>query len=358
MRNVDTSPTRYLYFADDNRPPSVNFMLAVALIGAGRIGGLHAQLLADNPRVQLAAVYDADGDAAAAVAAKFGVAVTDADAAINAADALLVASATATHCDYVERAVAAGRAVLCEKPPGLEVARVNACRDAIGRSALGDAPLVQLGFNRRFDPTHAALQARVAAGEIGALEKLIITSRDPALPSAAYLKAAGGLFRDMMIHDFDLARFILGDEPTRIFAAGAALVDAKSDEIDTAMVVMQTAAGALCHINCSRRAVYGYDQRVEAFGGDGMLISNNAATTQVAHFAAAQTDARAPLQWFFTERYRESYQRQLDAFIDAVENATPASPTFEDGRRALLLAEAAEQSMRDGCWADVNFTGA
>ena len=332
-------------------------MLSIALIGVGRIGHVHARHIAAHPRARLVAVYDSNAAAAAEAAEAFNTqSVADAQTAINAADALLIASATATHCDYLECAAVAGRPALCEKPPDIDIARVNVCRDAL--AACGE-PLVQIGFNRRFDPGHAALQVRTAHGEIGKLEKLIITSRDPAPPPEDYLAVSGGLFRDMMIHDFDLARFILREEPVGVFAAGAALVApdvcARTGDVDTAMVVMQTASGVLCHINCSRRAVYGHDQRVEVFGEKGMLISNNCMATQVAHYDAQHTDARTPFHEFFTERYADAYHRQLDAFIESVENAASPSPSFEDGRRALLLAEAAEQSMNSGRWAAVNF---
>ena len=334
-------------------------MLNFALIGAGRIGGMHARCIAAHPRARLAVVHDSDTAVAEAVAAAFGAeVVADAQAAIERADALLIASSTVTHCDYLERAAAAATPALCEKPPGLDIARVNACRDALARRS--DAR-VQLGFNRRFDPGHAALQARTAGGEIGRVEKLIITSRDPAVPPDEYLAVSGGLFRDMMIHDFDMARFILREEPVRLFAAGAALIApeacARAADVDTAMVVMQTASGALCHINCSRRAVYGYDQRVEVFGEKGMLLSDNCTATQVTHHGAHHTAARPPLHEFFVERYADAYRLQLDAFVESVDNARAPSPTFEDGRRALLLAEAAEQSMRSGRWAEVNFNG-
>lgn len=342
-------------------------MLSIALIGAGRIGTMHAQHIAAHPRARLVAVHDANADIAHALGAQFNAeSCADPQTAIHIGDALVVASPTATHCDYMESAARAGKPVLCEKPPDLSVERVNACRDAL---AACENPQVQIGFNRRFDRTHATVQMRTAGGEIGKLEKLIITSRDPAPPPDDYLATCGGLFRDMMIHDFDLARFILRDEPVRIFAAGAALVtpavvsstasfttpstdstEVDTLAVDTAMVIMQTASGVLCHINCSRRAVYGYDQRVEVFGEKGMLISDNCGAAQVAHYNDKHTAAHPPLPEFFLQRYWESYRRQMDAFIESVENSNAPSPSFEDGRRALLLAEAAEESMHSGQW--------
>ena len=332
-------------------------MIGIALLGAGRIGAMHARHIAAHPRARLSAVYDAEGSAAAAVAAQCGAPAADRAApALDAADAVLIASPTATHCDYIELAAAAGKPALCEKPPGLDIARVEQCRQKL--AALGGDAIVQLGFNRRFDPGHAELAARAASGELGRLEKLIITSRDPAPPPADYWAVSGGLFRDMMIHDFDLARFVLGEEPAQVFAAGGALVApdicARCDDVDTAMVILRAASGALCHINCSRRAAYGYDQRVEAFGAHGMLISDNRAATAVTRHGADGA-RRGPLPHFFIERYAESYRRQLDAFVAAVENRRPAAPSFEDGRRALLLANAAEKALRRGQWAEVEF---
>ena len=325
-------------------------MLSFALLGAGRIGIMHAQNIAEHPHATLAAVYDPSDTAARTAAESFGgVASDNADDAIHAADAVLIASATQTHCDYIEQAVAADKPVLCEKPIHLDNARVKICRDKLAQYPHS---LVQIGFNRRFDPGHAGLQARVAGGDIGKVEKLIITSRDPALPSADYLAAAGGLFRDMMIHDFDLARFILTEEPARLVAAAATLITPTPlpDEADTAMVIMQTAGGAMCHINCSRRAVYGYDQRVEVLGDKGMLISGNRTATAVTHYNAQHTDAGEPLLHFFIDRYADSYRRQLDAFITAVDHRVVPSPSLADGQRALILAEAAEQSYRLGQW--------
>ena len=209
---------------------------------------------------------------------------------------------------------------------------------------------VQSGFNRRHDPGHSQLQKRVAAGDIGKLEKLIITSRDPGLPSENILRASGGLFADMMIHDFDMARFVLGEEPVMVFAAGAALTSPlvkDIGDIDTAMVIMQTASGVLCTINCSRRAVYGYDQRIEAFGSGGMLISENRTATNIKAHTAKTTSAAEPLLHFFTDRYADSYRLQLDTFAAAVCGKCAPMPTFQDGTRAQTLAEAAAKSMRE-----------
>lgn len=325
-------------------------MLRFALFGAGRIGRMHAQNLAADPRVVLSYVYDVAEEAARGTAEEHGAQIaSDVELVLSGdkVDGVLIASSTNTHVDLITKAARAGKAVLCEKPIDLDIARVNRCRDEIGDYKVP----IQIGFNRRFDPGHSALRAAVAAGELGQLQQLVISSRDPGLAPFDYLRVSGGLFRDMMIHDFDLARFILGEDPMEISASGSIQIEPglkELDDIDSAMVIMKTASGKLCHINCSRRAVYGYDQRVEALGESGMLISGNRTSTALERYDEKSTAAREPLLNFFMERYTESYLNQITAFIDAVENGQTPSPSFEDGRRALMLADAAEESLRTG----------
>jgi myo-inositol 2-dehydrogenase/D-chiro-inositol 1-dehydrogenase len=327
-------------------------MVRFALFGAGRIGALHAaNIAASHPRAELAYVYDTNGDAAAATAARYGARVaasvgdTLADPLI---DAVLIASSTNTHVDLITAAALAGKAILCEKPIDLDIERVERCRSAIA----GTGVAVQIGFNRRYDRSHRALHDAVRAGQIGALELLVITSRDPGLPPVPYLAVSGGIFRDMTIHDFDLARFILGDDPIeQVYATGSIMVGQQLrdlGDVDTAMVVMKAASGALVHINNSRRAVYGYDQRVEAFGASGMVQSDNLRASALIRSDATTTDARQPLLNFFIERYLQAYRDELTDFIDVVEGARPAGAGFEDGRRALILANAAWESLRSG----------
>lgn len=330
--------------------------IRIGLLGAGRIGAMHAANLAAHPRFSLVKIYDANAQAAQKAACGATLA-RDADEifADDAIDAVLIASPTRMHCEHIAAATRAGKAALCEKPLDLDIANVEKCAALLKDAA--NSPPLQLGFNRRFDPGHGELLRRVRDGEIGSLEKLIITSRDPAMAPPEYIKASGGLFRDMMIHDFDMARAALPDEPVRVFATGAGLVEpevcAAAGDVDTAVAILQTQPGALCIINCSRRAVYGYDQRIEAFGEKGMLISANPPAVHVESHGASHTGARGPLMHFFIERYADSFRRQLDAFADAVENARAPSPSFEDGRRALLLADAAEESRKTGRWAEV-----
>lgn len=323
-------------------------MLRIAVLGCGRIGRMHAKNVAAHPQATLAAVYDIHRPSAEGVAAKHGVVALDsAEAAFISSDidAVLVATSTETHADYIDQAVAAGKPVLCEKPIDLSLARVNRCAEAIK----GGSVPVQLGFNRRFDPGHRALWESVRAGDIGDLHQVIITSRDPAMPPRSYYQAAGGLFRDMTIHDFDLARFMLGEEPVDVFAIGGRLIDpALMDELqdnDSAMVIMRTASGKQCHINNHRQAVYGYDQRVECLGTAGMALSDNRKPHEMRRHAKAFTEQAAPYLNFFIERYTEAFMAELTAFVDAVEQGWTPEVGFEDGRRALVLAEAAMKSV-------------
>ncbi|MGI9355541.1 MAG: Gfo/Idh/MocA family protein, partial [Rhizobiaceae bacterium] len=263
-------------------------------------------------------------------------------------DAILIATATPTHADYIEAAVAGGKPVLCEKPIDLSLARVNEC----ARKIEGKGVPIQIGFNRRFDPGHRAARNAVAAGEIGELHQVIITSRDPGMPSRSYYEEAGGLFRDMVIHDFDLARFMLDEEPEEVFAIGGRLIDPELmdelDDYDTSMVVMRTASGKQCHINTSRTSTFGYDQRVELLGTTGMVQSLNRKPNEVRKFGTSHVEAADPYLEFFIERYREAFDAEVDAFVDSIENNTQVQASFEDGRRALILAEAAMKSATEG----------
>ena len=327
-------------------------MLRIAVLGCGRIGQMHAANVARHPRTKLAMVYDVFAPAAEAVAAREGAMIAASAEEIFASgdvDAVLIATATPTHADYIEMAVASGKAALCEKPIDLDLGRVNAC----ARKIAGSTVPIQLGFNRRFDPGHRAARDAMRDGAIGDLHQVIITSRDPAIPPRAYLEAAGGLLRDMTIHDFDLARFMLGDDPVKeVFAVAGALIDpalgAELNEIDSAMIIMRTEGGKQCHINNSRTAVYGYDQRVELMGSKGMALSDNRKPHEMRTYSATTTEVAAPYQFFFLERYSEAFNAQIDYFVDAVENGTPPEVGFEDGRQALILAEAAYKSLSEG----------
>ena len=262
-------------------------------------------------------------------------------------DAVLVASITATHAEYIERSVAAGKPVLCEKPIDLDLDRVNACAARIAGSRVP----VQIGFNRRFDPGHRAARDAAANGEIGMVHQVIITSRDPGMPPRSYYENAGGLLRDMTIHDFDLARFMLGDEPTEVMAVAGRLIDpAMMDELDdhdTAMIILRTADGKQCHINNSRTSTYGYDQRVELLGSKGMVTSGNRRPHEARRYSGTAVEAATPYLDFFIERYQEAFMAEIGAFARTVRDGAESEVSFEDGRRALILAEAAYRSIAE-----------
>ena len=326
-------------------------MVTLGLLGAGRIGIVHAANIARNPRVKLAYVYDTNVAAAQAVASESGASVApDVDTVLADAtvDGVLIASPTSTHVDLITAAARAGKAILCEKPIDLEIGRVNRCRQSLAATGVP----VQIGFNRRYDRSHRALRDAVRGGDIGALELLVITSRDVRIAPLAYLKVSGGIFRDMTIHDFDMARFILGDDPIEeVHAVGSVMVDpALRDfgDVDTAMVIMKAASGALVHINNSRRCVYGYDQRIEAFGARGMVQSDNLRASALVRHGANSSDAREPLLDFFVERYAQAYVDELDEFVDVIAGMRQPQANFEDGRCALLLADAAWSSLKTG----------
>ena len=323
-------------------------MLHFAQFGAGRIGAIHAANLAASGRARLAHVVDVHAPAAAALAAKHGATVSDTATALAdpKVGAVIIASSTDTHADLVIAAARAGKAIFCEKPIDLSLARVDACLDAVAKAGV---PML-VGFNRRFDPSFAELHRRIGAGAIGTVEQVVITSRDPGPPPVSYIKVSGGLFRDMTIHDFDMARWMLGEEPTEVFAYGATLVDpaiGQAGDIDSAMVLLKTASGRMAHINNSRRASYGYDQRVEVHGSAGRLLAGNRTPTTVELADANAVAADKPLH-FFLERYADAYRIELNAFLDAVANGTTMPVGAEDGRQALVLADAALESLRTG----------
>lgn len=323
-------------------------MIRFILIGAGRIGRIHAQNIARNPRAKLVAVADADAKAASELAAQYaGRTVSPQDAlAAGDVDAVLVASSTDTHADWIERCAAAGKPVFCEKPLDLDIARATTC---LRKAEAARIPLY-LGFNRRYDPSFTRLKREIVAGAIGRIETLHIVSRDPAPPPVEYIRRSGGLFRDMMIHDLDMARWLLDAEPVEVFARGSALADpaiGAAGDVDTAMVMLRTADGALCQIANSRRCSFGYDQRIEAFGSAGMVRADNHTATSVT-FAGKDGFTTEPALPFFLERYADAYRLELEDFINALERKPVELATGEDGRRALMLADAAQESLSSG----------
>ncbi len=325
-------------------------MVRLAVLGAGRIGKIHAANLAASRKARLIAVADPFGNAADALAAELGCeASRDPAATIGRGDvdAVVIGTPTDTHVDLMLQAVRAGKAVLCEKPIDLDIAKTDAAVAEIER--LGGR--VMVAFNRRFDPSAQRCRQAIDAGEIGDVRQVVITSRDPGLAPPEYLRHSGGIFRDMVIHDFDMARWLLGEEPVEVAAIGSRLVDpglAAFDDYDTVMVQMRTASGRQCHINCCREAVYGYDQRLEIFGSAGMLLNDNLRPSTMRRWGRAETDAREPLLRFFLERYADAYRTELALFIAAVETGAPMPTTPHDGRQALRLANCALEAAQTG----------
>jgi len=323
-------------------------MLEVALFGAGRIGKIHAGNLARRNDVKLKYVIDINAAAARELAARHGAGVGDVDAAVGdpAIRAVVIASSTDTHAELILRAAAAGKAIFCEKPVDLSLARARACAQAVHEAGV---PCL-IGFQRRYDPTFVAAKARLDAGEIGEPEMLVITSRDSSAPPVGYIKSSGGIFKDMLIHDFDICRWILDDEAASVYAVGSCLTDpaiAAAGDADSAAVTIRTRKGRLCQINATRRAVYGYDQRFEVLGSKGMLQAHNHRPTEVVVATAAGVSQDKP-EAFFLERYRVAYADEMTHFLDALVSGTPIRTNLEDGLKALELAEAATQSWREG----------
>ena len=323
--------------------------LRIGIIGVGRIGRMHAELVAHEvPGAALGAVYDAYEPAARGVAAALGVpAVASVEDIFDGdLDAVAICSSSDTHVDLLIAAAQAGKAVFCEKPVSLDLAEVDRALGAIDAAGVP----FQIGFNRRFDPAHASVHEAVVAGAVGDPHLVRISSRDPEPPPLDYVKRSGGLFLDMMIHDFDMARFVTGSEVVEVYARGALRIEpsfAQAGDIDTAVVTLVHEDGCLTTIDNSRRAAYGYDQRVEVFGSRGMALSEN----PLAHTGAVVTAdglRRPPHPYFFLERYLPSYVREWRAFVEAVKTGTAPPVSTVDARAPLVIGLAAGRSLREG----------
>ena len=322
-------------------------MTDVALFGAGRIGKIHAGNLVRQPGVRLKYVVDVNAAAAGELAQKHGAQVGGAEQVFGDASvtAVVIGSSTDTHAALIQRAAAAKKAIFCEKPVDLSLARARECQKAVADAGVS----CLIGFQRRYDPTFAALKERLVAGEIGDPEMLVITSRDPGAPPVDYIKVSGGIFKDMLIHDFDIFRWILGDEAASVYATGSCLTDpviASAGDIDSTAVTIRTRKGRLAQINTSRRAAYGYDQRFEVLGSKGMLQAGNHAPTEVTAATAVNVSRDKP-EHFFLERYRIAYANEMAHFFDALAKRGPMRTSIDDGVRALELAEAATTSWRE-----------
>jgi len=324
-------------------------MIGVGLLGCGRIGKVHALSLGRlTDTAHLVAVADADPVAARTLADKAGTEVMDSETLImsDSIDAVIIGTPTTTHANLIYMACRVGKAIFCEKPIDLTAERVRNCIRAIDAA---DIPFFT-AFQRRFDPGFAALERQLRSGELGKIELVMLTSRDPGPPPIDYVRSSGGLFRDMMIHDLDMARFLLAENPAEIFATGACLVDpaiGAAGDVDTAVVTLKTASGALCQISNSRRATYGYDQRIEVHCENGMLQATNHS-----EHTLVQADANgfhtAPNKPFFLERYAEAYFEEMRAFLAALDSGAAIRPNHHDGLQAQILADSAQTSHETG----------
>lgn len=321
----------------------------IGVIGVGRIGSLHADLLARRvPGAEVTWINDAHVPAAQAVAARLQVTAGSIEDVLSAPDvnAVAICTSTDTHADLIVAAAEAGKAIFCEKPVSLDLAEVDRALAAVEAAGVP----FQIGFNRRFDPAHAAVARAVAEGEVGEVQMIRVTSRDPAPPPIEYVRTSGGIFLDMTIHDFDMARFIAQSEVVEVYARGAVRVNPEfgdAGDVDTAVIVLEHSSGCLTTIDNSRQAVYGYDQRVEVFGSAGMAASENPLVHSTIVRTAAGVRAAA-LPYFFLERYIPSYLREWQAFVTAVATGTTPPVGLADARAPLVIGLAAWQSLREG----------
>jgi len=326
-------------------------MKNVAVFGAGRIGRIHSANLAALGGVKLKYVSDPVPAAAAELAHKLGAEVASIETVLadQSVDAVAICSSTDTHSDLITRAAAAGKHIFCEKPVDLSVSRAIACAEAVKAAGVS----CMIGFQRRFDPTFNDASRRLQAGEIGNPEMLIITSRDPGAPPVDYIKASGGIFRDMLIHDFDVFRWILcadGDEAESISASASVLTDPAikaAGDYDSTAVTIRTRKGRLCQINTTRRAAYGYDQRFEVLGSGGLLQCGNHTPTEVVQWNANGITSDKP-EAFFLQRYAAAYRLEIEHFFACLQSGAAFKTTVADGVAALKLADAATQSANTG----------
>jgi myo-inositol 2-dehydrogenase/D-chiro-inositol 1-dehydrogenase len=317
------------------------------LLGAGRIGKVHGRAVSQNPDARLVAVADALPAAAEALAGQYGIETRSIEAieAADDIDAVVICTPTDTHADLIERFARAGKGIFCEKPVDLSLARVRDCLKVV--EATGATLMV--GFNRRFDPDYRALKAAIDEGRIGAVEMVTLTSRDPGPPPYDYIERSGGIFRDMTIHDFDVARWLLGEEVETVQAAASVLVDpeiGRRGDFDSVNVILTTAGGRQCTITNSRRATYGYDQRIEVLGSKGAVAAENTRQANI-EVATAEGFTRPPLLDFFMSRYTAAYAAEIAAFVAALRDGTPPPTTGHDGLMALALADAALKSVAE-----------
>src|SRR5215216_3285057 len=321
-------------------------MIKFAQFGAGFIGKIHGANIAKHPKSELEYIYDVYPAAAEQLAAQLGAKIAASPQEIwdSDVDAVLIASTTNTHADLLSEALKAGKPIYCEKPIDLDIERVKAVAQEAQKS---DRPIL-VGFSRRFDPNHVGIREALHKGELGKLEMMHITARDPKPPAIAYVKVSGGQYRDQTIHFFDMLRWLAGEDPVEVYATGAALIDpaiGEAGDVDTSMVILKFASGALCHIDCSRRADYGYDERVEVFGSKGMALSGRKPRREVTLYQGEKVISDGLHSGWF-ERMEPTFYEALDAFIKAVQGEKIAYPTLWDGLMAQVIAEAAVDSLK------------
>lgn len=333
-------------------------IINIALFGLGRIGQMHAENLVNHPEFNLKYIFDLDKNLTKKFSKKYQcIAIENPNIAFvdKNIKSIFIATSTNTHLKYIEGAVKNKKIVFCEKPLDLDLKKINQCKKNIKKYN----PKIQIGFNRRYDPAHNSLRKNLIKGKIGKLEKIIITSRDPAPPPLSYLKTSGGIFKDMMIHDFDLARYYTGsDEFESVFATGEYFSDKKFrkvKDLELATVIMRSKKGVQCIITNSRHCSFGYDQRVELFGNKGMIISDNQRDLETAIYSKNSTNNKSSFKTFFIERYSEAYKIQLNDLAKLCKKNIKPIADFEDGRRSLILAETANKSLKSKIFEKVKF---
>ena len=333
-------------------------IINIALFGLGRIGQMHAENLVKHPEFNLKYIFDLDENLTKKLSKKYQcIAIENPNIAFKDKNikSIFIATSTNTHLKYIEGAVKNKKIVFCEKPLDLDLKKINQCKKNIKKYN----PKIQIGFNRRYDPAHNSLRKNLIKGKIGKLEKIIITSRDPAPPPLSYLKTSGGIFKDMMIHDFDLARYYTSsDEFESVFATGEYFSDKKFrkvKDLELATVIMRSKKGVQCIITNSRHCSFGYDQRVELFGNKGMIISDNQRDLETAIYSKNSTNNKSPFKTFFIERYSEAYKIQLNDLAKLCKKNIKPIADFEDGRRSLILAETANKSLKTKMLEKVKF---
>jgi myo-inositol 2-dehydrogenase/D-chiro-inositol 1-dehydrogenase len=319
----------------------------IAILGAGRIGQVHARAVSLTQNARLIAISDPMAETAEKLSASYGCDIRSIDeiAASDDVDAVLICTPTNTHADLIEQFAKAGKAVFCEKPVDLSLNRVRKCLETVK----AENATLMVGFQRRFDPDFMALKQAIDDGRIGDVEMITLTSRDPGPPPYDYIKVSGGIFRDMTIHDFDVARWLLGEEVETVQASASVLIDEKVGALgdyDSINVILTTLSGKQCTITNSRRATYGYDQRIEVLGSQGSVSAENYREANI-EIADSAGYVRPPLLNFFMSRYVNAYANEIAAFVDAVTNQEPTPTTGRDGMMALALADAALKSVAE-----------